>query len=76
MTEEAINFEQCQLHSGFEARLTEREKQDEEQWDAINNLRNRLPTWATITISLLTFLLGCSLTFAMLADKIARGGTE
>lgn len=31
---------------------------DKDQWEAINKLRNRLPNWATVVISLLTFLLG------------------
>ena len=31
---------------------------DEDQWRAINALRNRLPVWATMAISLLTFLCG------------------
>lgn len=74
--DEVINCEQCNHHSGLEARLTEREKQDEDQWMAINALRNRLPTWATIVISLLTFMLGCSVTLAALATRLSHGGTE
>jgi len=38
-------------------------------WAAINGIRNRLPNWATIVISILMFLLG---TFATIAFK---GGT-
>jgi hypothetical protein len=68
--------EKCQEHSGLVAEVKFCKKETEDQWTAINNLRNRLPTWATITISLLTFLLGCSLTFAALADRISHGGTE
>ena len=34
------------------------EQSDREQWEAINSLRNRLPNWATIMISILTFMLG------------------
>lgn len=33
-------------------------KNDIDQWDAINKLRNRLPIWATLLVSSLTFLLG------------------
>ena len=36
---------------------------DGEQWTAINNLRNRLPTWATAIISLLSFLLGIAVSY-------------
>jgi len=31
---------------------------DQEQWRAINQIKNRLPVWATLVISLLTFLCG------------------
>ena len=68
--------ELCKHHSGFEQQLIELQKDKDEQWDAINALRNRLPTWATIVISLLTFLLGCSVTLAALASRISHGGTE
>lgn len=47
-----------------EVRLTSLEDANKEQWSAINQLRNRLPIWATIVISLLTFLLGISLRLA------------
>ena len=39
---------------------------DEDQWRAINVLRNRLPAWATAVISLLTFLCGILGTLATL----------
>lgn len=69
-------MEECKKHSGFEQQLIELQKDKEEQWDAINALRNRLPTWATIVISLLTFLLGCSVTLAALATRLSHGGAE
>lgn len=47
-----------------EVRLDHLEYENKEQWEAINHLRNRPPVWATVVISLLTFLLGCSLTYA------------
>jgi len=34
------------------------EKSDDDQWDAINKLRNRLPNWATFVFAGLTFALG------------------
>lgn len=58
----------CDVHKTKIDRL---EKETEEQWTAINKLRDRLPVWATIAISLLTFLLGCSLTYAALAARMA-----
>jgi len=36
----------------------------EKQWQAIDKLRNRLPHWATLLISLLTFALGVVSTLA------------
>lgn len=47
-----------------EVRLDRLDIENDKQWDAINQLRNRPPVWATVVISLLTFLLGCSLTYA------------
>lgn len=65
------NNELCKAHSGLEQRIKNVEQEekrlhqvDEEQWTAINQLRNRLPAWATVVISLLTFLLGIALTYA------------
>lgn len=70
MTEGAKMAEErpCDVHTSKIDRL---EKETEDQWTAINKLRDRLPVWATISISLLTFLLGCSLTYAVLAMKMA-----
>ena len=36
----------------------------EKQWQAIEKLQNRLPLWATMLISVLTFALGCVSTYA------------
>ena len=44
-------------------RIDALEKSDGEQWEVINQLRNRPPVWTTVAISLLTFLLGCSITY-------------
>ena len=40
-------------------------------YDKLDHLQNRLPTWATFTFSLLTFLLGIAVTVIALA---LRGG--
>jgi len=39
---------------------------DEKQWKAIEKLQNRLPLWATTTISILTFAIGCVSTYAVM----------
>lgn len=67
-------MELCKAHSGIEQQLENLENDTKEQWTAINQLRNRLPVWATIVISLLTFFLGGSITYASLAVKVATGG--
>lgn len=64
--------ELCDAHSGMVADIKMLKLDKDEQWKAINELRNRLPAWATIVISLLTFLLGCSLTYAALTAKIVQ----
>jgi len=62
----------CNAHSGIEQKLKDLESDTKDQWTAINQLRNRLPVWATIVISLLTFLLGATATYAGLAVKVAQ----
>jgi len=59
----------CNVH---ESKIERLEQETAEQWTAINKLRDRLPVWATIVISLLTFLLGCALTYAGLAVKMVK----
>lgn len=65
-------MELCQAHSGIETQLENLENDTKQQWTAINQLRNRLPVWATIVISLLTFLLGATATYAGLAVKVVQ----
>lgn len=65
MTEKALP---CDMH-GVE--IQHLKVSDKRQWDAIEKLQNRLPVWATVIISLLTFLLGCSVTYAALAVRVA-----
>ena len=43
---------------------------DERQWEAIERLQNRLPVWATMLFSFLTFAIGCVTTYAVML----RGG--
>jgi len=62
----------CKAHSGIVQKLTGLENETKDQWTAINQLRNRLPVWATIVISLLTFLLGATATYAGLAVKVVQ----
>lgn len=57
----------CAVH---DSRISRLETDTVEQWTAINQLRNRLPGWATAVISLLTFLLGCSVTYAGLVLRM------
>lgn len=54
----------CEEHSGLDARMNNLEDSDKKQWIAIDKIMNRPPIWATALISLLTFLLGCTLTWA------------
>jgi len=54
----------CKGHSGIDERITKVEAETEKQWKVLDQLRNRLPVWATLVISLLTFLLGGAITYA------------
>lgn len=53
-------------------RIIKLEEDNEDQWKVINQLRNRPPVWATAIISLLTFLLGCSITYAALIIRVVK----
>ncbi len=70
MTKE--NEESCPAHSGVNQRLANLEGSDSKQWEAIEKLRMRLPVWATLVISLLTFGLGASMTYATFAVRLAE----
>ncbi len=63
----------CDKHSGIDERMSNVEAETEKQWKVLDQLRNRLPVWATIVISLLTFFLGASVTYAAFAVKIVQG---
>ena len=43
---------------------------DIKQWAAIEKLQNRLPIWATTLISILTFFIGCTTTYAVMLAKL------
>jgi NO-binding membrane sensor protein with MHYT domain len=45
-------------------RISGLEASDLRQWEVLDKLQNRLPAWATLVISLLTFITGCALTYA------------
>ena len=46
-------------------------KSDERQWEAIERLQNRLPVWATLVFSILTFAIGCVSTYAVMLARNA-----
>lgn len=60
----------CDDHSGCMAEIANLKASDKDQWEAIKKIQNRPPVWATAVISLLTFLFGCSLTYASLLSQI------
>lgn len=63
--------ELCDQHSGFNSRLVTLETSDSRQWAMIDRLQHRLPVWATLVISVLTFALGAAMTYASLAVKLS-----
>lgn len=62
----------CEHHSGLETSILNLKESDQKQWDAIEKLQNRIPVWATLFISALTFLCGASMTYAALAVRMAQ----
>jgi NO-binding membrane sensor protein with MHYT domain len=65
-----MTVEKCEEHSGCTADIENLKESNKEIWEAIKKIQNRLPVWATAVISLLTFLFGCSITYAGLVVKI------
>jgi len=45
---------------------------DKMQWAAIEKLQNRLPVWATLVFSLLTFAIGCVSTYAFMLRGMGK----
>ena len=58
--------EQCVLGATNKTRILGLEVDTNKQWLAIEEIKKRPPVWATAIISVLSFLLGCSLTYAAL----------
>ena len=54
----------CEHHSGLENAISNLKESDVKQWQVLDKLQNRLPLWATTVISILTFLLGFSASWA------------
>ena len=53
-----------------ETEITTLKESDDKQWSAIEKLQNRLPIWATTVISLLTFFVGCTTTYAVMLARL------
>ena len=53
-----------------ETEITTLKESEEHQWRAIEKLQNRLPIWATTVISLLTFFVGCTTTYAVMLARL------
>ena len=45
---------------------------DKMQWEAIQKLQDRLPVWATLVFSILTFTIGCVTTYAVMLRNGGR----
>lgn len=48
------------------------EDETEKQWKAIERLQNRLPVWATMLFSILTFAIGCIMTYAVMLRNAVK----
>lgn len=61
----------CSSHG---VRLEHLEDSDKEQWDAINQLRNRLPNWSVFLIAFLSGGLGWALQWGFTMARIVSAG--
>jgi hypothetical protein len=62
----------CKEHSGCIAKIENLEKSDTDQWATIHRIESRPPVWTTVLISVLTFALGASMTYAKFAVEMAE----
>lgn len=64
--------EVCKAHSGV-AQMVEDVKDDtNKQWEEINKIKNRAPTWCTILLMVMSALMGSILTYAALIGKLSQ----
>lgn len=49
---------ECQRHSGVEARIEQAEKDIKTIYEILEKVRNRLPLWATFAFSIATLVIG------------------
>ena len=63
----------CAAGVDLQGRVGRLEQDSEDQWKAINALRNRLPVWATVVMMLLSGLIGSAVTYAAVAAKLSGG---
>ena len=61
----------CGAHG---ARIDHLEQSDSEQWDAINQLRSRLPNWSVFLIAFLSGGLGWALQWGFAMARMAAAG--
>jgi NO-binding membrane sensor protein with MHYT domain len=59
----------CSAGVDLRRRIMYLDKENDDQWKVINQLRNRLPVWATVVFGLLTFLLGASMSYAAMVGR-------
>jgi hypothetical protein len=66
------HIEPCGELKVVKSRVDAMEDAEKDQWTAINALRNRLPLYATLGLSMLTFLLGgCVTLIVMLSNQLS-----
>ena len=74
MKDETMNTERqhCADHSGCTADIKNLKEETKDQWVVIREIEKRPPVWATSVISVLSFFLGCALTYAGLMTKFTN----
>jgi len=62
----------CMEHSGMANELENLKDSDKKQWETLEKVRDRLPNWAVLVISILVGMICVSATYAALAVRIAN----
>lgn len=67
-----MNNTVCKQHSGLVQTIADVKDDTGKQWIQIDRIKNRPPVWCTITMMVMSGLMGSILTYAALIGKLTQ----
>ena len=64
----------CKYHSGIVAKIEDHDMRLKNHNSRLTNIEQRLPVWATLLLSVLTFAIGVAFTYARFAAFLSQKG--